>query len=262
MPPPDEPSPETTPTQGPAPDAPETEAPTSADEPQEPSGGETPADSEAERGSARSRRALRQQRARKQQLADLPKKAAIRGGIALGIVALVSAGVWGITLLPEGAKDVHWHAAFEVYANGQDLSFMDRSYDLGPPQQTGYGTGFMRAHLHVVGSSGTDNVVHIEGLSGLNCDAWFEKGLNAKLTGSSVTFNGPPYNGQSWTNNATHAWKLYVNPKDTSDWTLIQKMGSYKPQHKDRLLFTYGNETKEMLGDQFDSVLPADQIPN
>lgn len=266
-PPPASPASGAEPTTGPLPSesAPEPQpvpsSPPSREPAAEPDAAETTQPEDSPRPSARRRREERQQRARRAQLAQLPRKVLVQGGIAIAVVAVIGGAWWGFQYLPEAAQDVHWHAAFEIYANGEHLSFMNQAYDLGPPAQYGYGTGYMRAHLHVTGSSGTDDVVHIEGLSGLDCQTWLDHGLVAKMSNSALRLNGPPYSGRTYENNATHSWKLYVQHAAKTEWDLVSKKTSYEPQQHDRLLFTFGNETKEQLEAQFASVLPESQIP-
>lgn len=209
---------------------------------------------EEPRLSARERRTQRAARVKRNPFGQVRRGTVLKGGVVLGVVVLIAAGVWGSQQLPEPHKSVHWHAAFEVFVEGNQLSFMAPAYDLS-------GANYMRGHLHNQGQGGNDDVVHIEGLSGLTCGLWFENGLNAKMTDKSIQFNGPPSNGAKYENNATGSWKLYVHHQGTTDWALISKMSSYQPKQKDRLLFTYGSEPKDELQFQFDAVLEESRIP-
>lgn len=248
MPEPDAPS--SQPPPGPDPMPPPSPIPPPPPEPgPEPEPEPEPEDS---RVSPRARRMQRAERARKAQLAQVPRQVAVKGGVALAVVLVLAVGVWGFQQLPEAQKNVHWHVGFEVYGLGEQLSFQSSAYDLDVRQ-------YMRAHLHV-GSAERDNVIHVEGLSGLTVQLWFQNGLNADLSDTSISFKAPM--NREWANNETHTWKLYANHPGSSDWDLILKMAGYKPRQHDRLLFTFGNETVDELQGQFNSVIPERDIPN
>lgn len=93
-------------------------------------------------------------------LKKLNKKLLVATGLGLVVGALIILAVRFATYQPE--KDVHYHANFAVYLNGQREEFKDIFYYIGGESCTGDAehqmTPHARAHMHDM----VNDVVHVE----------------------------------------------------------------------------------------------------
>lgn len=188
-------------------------------------------------------RARRAERVREQKLKDMPKVVAKNAAIGVAIVVAVGGLGTLIWWTTQGQPDhVHWHAGWELYAwDEEEGSYRHFEYTNGG-YDPGSGSALatpMRNHLHTTGAPGSDNVVHLESRPPpFELDRFFD-GLGIDMKRTSLTMDDL-HGGDRFANNATHSWRLFVQPAD-GDWEENGRFNDYTMQDGDRLLVTFGD---------------------
>jgi len=167
--------------------------------------------------------------------------------VLLAVVA-VGAVVWGAMQLHGPGipheRTRHWHAAFNVFVDGNEVDFHKCEFDLNGCQGRA-GIGYVPAHLHY--NDEGRYVLHIEhpvSLGNLTLGRVFDRwGFN--LTNTSFTLDGRVYHRERYENNATHTWQLWAAACFTEPpkWSRITDLPGYAMQQHDRFLLTYTNAT-------------------
>lgn len=209
-----------------------------------------------EEETVRAARARRAERARALDRRDAGKRAMKYTAVAVGAAILIAAGVWGYQFLPDAPKNVHNHAVFLVYTDGQVQSFQHCAFDLNGCQGFA-GTNYMRGHMHY---NDGKSIIHIEGLEGLTLERFFES-LRVDFNDDSVKFDDVIHGGRNVRNNETHAWQFWLDrcADGANNWEKQNGMAKYQPKQHDRMLFTFApsNATQETLAPQLNAV-PTD----
>ncbi|HSG50043.1 MAG TPA: hypothetical protein VLA43_19620 [Longimicrobiales bacterium] len=159
------------------------------------------------------------------------------------LVALAGAAGWALNGLPEAPEQVHLHAAFAVYVDGERVEFTDPYFDLGR-------SGFLRAHLHAP----DQDIMHVEGEPGLTLEEFFRLSLRAELDQGALRLDEEVHGGLTVVDNATHPLRLFVAPDGGGAWSQVLHVPGYVMHDRDRILLTYGNATGAELEAQFASV--------
>lgn len=188
-------------------------------------------------------RARRAERVREQKMKQMPKEMARRAafiGVAILVVGALGYAVWWSSF---GKPDnVHWHAAWEMYAWDEEsqsyrhFDFNNPAYDLQS------GTAFASSssyHLHTDGRAGDDDIVHLE-FKPPPFPVWrFFEGMTVEISKSSVKLDDL-HGGERYRENDTHEWRLFVQ-KLEGEWHEEPKFEDYNMKDGDRVLVTFGN---------------------
>lgn len=158
------------------------------------------------------------------------------GGLLIGALAIL--GIRFATYQPER---IHYHANFGVYINGQKQTFDSPVYYLdGGCSMSGVVTPESRAHL----TKGYDGVVHVQdqavtwGQFFENL-GWFVGDDFIKTSDGFYTTDG---------NNTLH---ILLNGQD---YTGFGGITNFVINDQDKLLLSYGDDTKATLTSQYQSV--------
>lgn len=157
---------------------------------------------------------------------------ALSTGIILGAII-----IFGIRFVSYAPANIHYHANFEVYLNGERQAFKDpRYYQEVAICSTGQGITVpqARAHLHDADNS----AIHIHD----HAVTWgqFFNNLGWVI--------GPDFietdNNTLYREDATSKLHIYINDQD---YTGLTNLTNTIIKDKDRLLISYGNQDETML---------------
>lgn len=158
--------------------------------------------------------------------------------ILLGIIIAVAVIVGKVLLdnsVPEigVVGEVHYHADFALYINGQRFDFVQEKY-----MSTENKTLSNFAHLHDLNG----NIIH-KHASGITLEFFLET-VDMKLNDTCFILD----DGASYCNERNKKLKMYVDGKRND------KFADYDLQDEDRILVSYGDESEEEIQAQIQSV--------
>lgn len=164
--------------------------------------------------------------------------------VALGasILVAIAGAAYGLSLIPEGPKNVHWHPTWEVYVNDQNVVWTGtRDFDMA-----GMGSGM---HFH----QPNDNTIHAESRS----DRLTLGGLLTRLGGGieddRLDIPAPATNAGSYEATQEKPLRVFVQPPG-EDWEEVTSgFASLLFVDKGRVLVTYA-PSEEGLVAQKESV--------
>ncbi len=143
----------------------------------------------------------------------------------------------GCTFSSEDAQpllgDVHEHADFKVYLNGEAYDFAEDKY-----MSTEEAPLNPFTHVH----DGEGEVIH-KHMSGVTLGSFFES-LGMEFTADCFMLDS----GESYCTDSTHTLQFFVNGAENAEFA------DYEFHDADRLLITYGAPTPEQLQSELDSV--------
>ncbi len=162
------------------------------------------------------------------------KKSHIIGLLAVATIAFIS---YRVQLAIEGATmryntEVHVHADFAVYINGNKLDFTKTEYQSSVGHEKDE-----HVHLH----DGGGDIIHRHD-EGVTLPKFFSS-LGYTLTNDCFTTDA----SEQFCTNASSTLRLFVNEKEVED------IMTYIPQEEDKILLTYG-ETARDLTPEFASI--------
>jgi hypothetical protein len=186
----------------------------------------------------------------------------------LAVLLLVAVVVWGASRLPSRpspAKEPfrHWHAGFEIWINGTQLDLHKCEFDLDGCNGI-RGTDYAAGHLHH--NEALRYMLHIEHpvkLGNLTLKN-FADHLGFQLTNTSLRLDTRAYHGETYANNATHTWQLWVAScvVQPPHWTRVVDLPGYPPQQHDRFLLTYTDRPFEELGAEIEHIPTSAEMFN
>lgn len=191
---------------------------------------------------------------RARRVAEMERKASMRRGLRWGVVVLaalvVLGGVaYGISRIPPPPKDVHWHAKYQVWVDGQQVSFANSKFDANV--QTDF---YLPAHMH----GPNFDVIHNEGKEGQGTlGKFFAFGLfggriaDDELVipeGASLASTGAPFSGD-FKVQGNQTLGLYASNQVTNQtWTRVPaSYADYSFHEGDRLLVVYGDNSPDAV---------------
>lgn len=187
---------------------------------------------------------------RQRRLAELEKnersKRSLRVGIAVLVVGLAVAGAaYGLAHLPKQPGFVHWHAKYQVYVNGDLVSFTNPKWD---------GALYEAAHLHAPNY----DIIHNEAKEGQGTlGKFFEFDLGGKLTSSELVVpTGATFAGDYLTGGNSTLTLFTSNQATGQNWTKFEgNPGDYSFHDGDRLLVVYGAPSSDDIA-RFEDAFP------
>ncbi len=137
--------------------------------------------------------------------------------------------------------NVHNHADFKVYLNGQAVNFAQQKYMSEKPESNGQSKGhYLSPFFHLHDMDG--DVLH-QHISGMKIGQFFET-LGMQFTSDCFVMD----DGAKYCNDGKKTLKMYVNGQRNND------MANYEFNDLDRILITYGDESEEDITKQMESV--------
>lgn len=187
---------------------------------------------------------------RRKRLAQLERQEKARNAlkwssIAAVAIVLVAGAAYGISKLPKQPQQVHWHAKYRVYVDGQLVSFANPRFD---------GMKYEEAHIHAP----EYDTIHNEGLEGRGTlGRFFEFQLGGKLSDTEIVLpQGSSIPGDYKANDTARVQILMSNQARGKDWAPIASNYAGTEFHDgDRYLIVYGDPTAEQLA-QFEAQYP------
>ncbi len=158
--------------------------------------------------------------------------------VVLLSIVLAFSGVVGFAFLtaPEPVEDVHLHAAFAVFVEGERVNFTDPAFDL-------QNSGFLRAHMH----NPDQDSMHIEGAPGLTLSEFFWLSLGSELHQGRLRLNVPVHDGVVYEDSENMTLRVFVAPNGSHNWARLPHIDGYVMRDHDRILVTYGNAEGDAL---------------
>jgi len=135
----------------------------------------------------------------------------------------------------------HQHAAFALFLEGERVRFNDTDYDLTNRRN-------FTAHLH---SAEGGDIIHLEGsfpngVPDVTLASFFRNHGVSFQPGALTLDTFDHHNGTAWPDNATHRWRVWVQPA-AGNWTLAPDGPGLVLRDHDRILVTYGEPSPEEL---------------
>lgn len=191
----------------------------------------------------------KQERARRSLQAQRRQQA---GKIALGIliVAAIGAGAYGLTLIPDQPKNVHWHPTWEVYVNDENVRWGgSRDFDM-----SGMGMGI---HLH----QPNDDTIHAESRSDRLTLGGLLLRLGGELRDEGLQIPSPATNAGTYAATADAPLRVFTQaPGD--EWIEIESdFAGLVLADQLRILVTYA-PSADALHTQQDSVAGPPTTPS
>ena len=171
---------------------------------------------------------------------DIPwKKFAIPVLVVLGIGLVAGMPYVQDNYLTDKGCPGHWHASFQVYDEGEKLSFNHPRFDMNPMP--------MRGHLH----QPNDWKMHLEG--GCVTVGDFFDNMGMDLRRDSLTLDSELHGGKVLRDDGNMTLGFYVG---LTNGTWIEKpdLPSYQLKDGERMLITYGIVTEDELRRQQDAI--------
>ncbi len=173
---------------------------------------------------------------RRRRLAELQQKERSKRGVRIGIIVLVvglavAGAAYGLAHLPKQPGFVHWHAKYQVYANGDLVSFANPKWD---------GAIYEAAHLHAPNY----DIIHNEAKEGQGTlGKFFEFDLGGKLTSNELVVPTGAMFAGDYVVGGNNTLALYWSNQATGqNWTKFEgNPGDYSFHDGDRLLLLYGS---------------------
>jgi hypothetical protein len=165
--------------------------------------------------------------------------------IAISCLVLGAAIILGIHFFTYKPDSVHYHANFALYINGQREMFQSPQYYIETAMCSAdtVMTPVGRAHMH----DNVNNVVHVED----HAVTWGQFFANLGWY-MGPTFIASP-DGTIYAENAANKLNLVLNGQDYTD---LGGVANTVIKDQDKLLVSYGNESKAKLNQQY-SVIPS-----
>jgi hypothetical protein len=161
----------------------------------------------------------------------------LTAGILVGLIGLMT-----YRLATYKNEYVHYHANFAVYINGQRESFKSPLYySESSCSVENVITPGMRAHMH----SNVSDVVHVED----HAVTWgnFFENLWWSVGSDFIQKS----DGTMYKADGTNKLHVYINGQDYTD---LGSIANRQIVDKDRVLISYGNDSKQTLEKQFASI--------
>lgn len=190
-----------------------------------------------------------------QRLKRLERQQKLRKGVrwaAYSVVGLllVASAAYGVSLLPDRPKMVHYHALYEVYVDDEQVSFAHPAFS---------GMKYGAAHLHAP----EYGKLHNEGREGSGTlGRFFDFTLEGTLSDTEMVLPQGTSHPGTYTVNESRDLRLFVdNPSRNTTWAEVQsEFAEVSFQDGDRYLILYGNHTDEdirLLQERFPPFDPA-----
>lgn len=164
--------------------------------------------------------------------------------LGIGCLLIGAATILGIRFVTYKVPYVHYHANFALYFNGQQEEFKSKQYYTEVSACTLNNTVKQpseRVHMH----DNINNVVHVED----NSVTWSQFFTNLGWT-LGPTFIASP-DGTIYLEKGRHKLHLLLNGQDYTDFGGIQ---NNVIKDKDRLLISFGDESKTTLNQQYSAI--------
>jgi hypothetical protein len=162
-------------------------------------------------------------------------------GIGLFVGALLILGIRFVNYKPDTSKDVHYHANFAVFINGQREEFKGPQYYQEVAVCSLHGaTPLARVHLH----DNINNVIHVHAAAVTWADFFTNLGW-----GIGQNYIASP--DQTYTADDANKLNLVLNGKNVTNVTNIAQQVI---KDKDRLLVSYGAIDDTTLQQEFKAV--------
>lgn len=190
------------------------------------------------------RRSLTPQRIESQKRARRAERRSLAGKIALGVavVLAIGAAAYGMSLLPEQPKNVHWHPTWEVYVNDQNVAWTGRDFDMAE-----MGSGM---HFH----QPNDNVIHAEGRSDRLSLGSLMLRVGGELTDSLLRIPPPATQAGDYAENESAPLRVFYKPAG-EDWRELESdFADLRATENMRILITYAPSSDEAIETQKASV--------
>lgn len=166
------------------------------------------------------------------------------------VIALVFGGI--VTAMVVNAQQGtscpgHWHPTFDVFVNGERVSYASPKYDLGSSRSAG---GSMAPSLHMHNQQGNDYTLHFEPSTPNTCLPFSDalRVIDTDLSSDRLVLDGDQSITGDFRANATHQVATY-HKLAGADWKEIDvsDLLDRQPQPDERILIVYGNQTEEAL---------------
>lgn len=163
--------------------------------------------------------------------------------IGIGCLVLGAAIVLGIRFFTYKPDDVHYHANFAVYINGERQQFKGQQY-YEETEMCAVNTSVTpgtRAHMH----DNVNNVVHVED----HAVTWGQFFSNLGWT-LGPSFIASP-DGVIYNENSDNRLNIILNGQDYTD---LGDMSNTVIKDQDKLLVSFGDESNEVLQQEYRTI--------
>jgi hypothetical protein len=163
--------------------------------------------------------------------------------IAVGGLIIGAAIILGIRFATYKPDDVHYHANFALYINGQRELFQGAQY-YAETEMCAANTAITpvgRAHMH----DNVNNVVHVED----HAVTWGQFFTNIGWTLGPNFIQSP--DNTMYVENGDQKLNVILNGQDYTD---LGSMANYVIKDQDKLLVSYGTENGSMLMQQYNAI--------
>ncbi|MHB1260193.1 MAG: hypothetical protein ACYC2H_00610 [Thermoplasmatota archaeon] len=161
------------------------------------------------------------------------RKAALPVGLVLLVSSIAFGFYWTATHKPDCPG--HWHATYQVFDEGEQLSFQHSRFDMRSMS--------MRTHIH----QPKDYLMHLE--AGCADVSEFFDDMGMDLKRSSFELDKELHDGKTLANEGNLTLRFFV-ASSNGTWQERPDLPSYQPRDGDRFLITYGNYTPEEIARQ------------
>lgn len=157
------------------------------------------------------RRSLNPQRLDGLKRARREERKALAGKVALGVVVVlaIAATAYGMSLLPDRPKNVHWHPTWEVYVNDESVRWSGRQFDMSE-----MGSGM---HFH----QPNDDTIHAESRTDRLKLGGLLVRIGSEITDNSLAISPLATPSGVFTENETAPLRVFAKP-DGEDWREIE----------------------------------------
>ncbi|MEA3198741.1 MAG: hypothetical protein QOE90_169 [Thermoplasmata archaeon] len=170
--------------------------------------------------------------------------------IAVVAIVVIAGVAYGISKIPKPPGQVHWHATYDIYVNGERAN-------IAPATAISLfyegGDNFLPAHLH----QGCPTIIHNEGTEGkgslqtLFNNGWVKQG--GKLSNDEMVIPPGASISGDFKTDATHSLRLFIS-HNNGTWEGPVDVGTPLQDHM-RYLLVYGNETADQVA-AYENVTP------
>ncbi len=165
-----------------------------------------------------------------------------RKAIIPAVVLLAGSGIafgfyWTATHAPDCPG--HWHATYQVFDEGEQLSFQHPRFDMRSMS--------MRTHIH----QPKDYLMHLEAGCADVSEFFDDMGMDLRQT--SFELDEELHEGQKLQNEGNLTLRFFMAPSNGT-WQEMPGLPSYQPRDGDRFLITYGNLLPEEIARQQQAV--------
>lgn len=166
---------------------------------------------------------------------------------AIVVILVIAGAAYGLSKLPKAPAQVHWHAAYEIYADGNLVAFTSPQffYDSNPNAQ------YLPAHLH----QGCPTIIHNEAKEGQGHLAdLFNYDLQGKLTNNELLVPAGAIGAGDYKVGGNQTLQLFVSHSNGT-WEKENDITAYTFHNEDRDLLLYGNYTQDQIA-QYETNFP------